>query len=255
MKLYLKKKIKIINYLINPISMQDLIKFIFHYQNRNKPISVCISNVHSCIESFLNKKFKIAHNTSDIAVADGKPIYWILKILNLKNIDHLPGYKVTEEICKMSIKKNYRIGFYGSKTKILNLLNKKLKKKFKGLKIVYNYAPPFRSLTEKEEKIIINNINQSKLDILFICLGCPKQELWMYRNKRKLRCKMLGIGAAVDFLSGNKVLPNKFFENMGLAWLIRLLSEPKRLLWRYLKSNTLFIILILLQLTGIKKFK
>lgn len=70
--------------------MQDLIKFIFHYQNRNKPISVCISNVHSCIESFLNKKFKIAHNTSDIAVADGKPIYWILKILNLKNIDHLP---------------------------------------------------------------------------------------------------------------------------------------------------------------------
>ncbi len=86
-------------------------------------------------------------------------------------------------------------------------------------------------------------------------LGCPKQEMWMYENKKNLKCIMIGAGAVVDFLSGNKNLPNKFFEYIGLAWFIRLLSEPKRLFWRYFSTNFLFICLFFLQISGIKKFK
>ena len=77
----------------------------------------------------------------------------------------------------------------------------------------------------------------------------------MYEHKDKLKCTMIGIGAVVDFLSGNKVLPNKFFEYIGLAWFVRLISEPKRLFWRYTSTNFLFIILITMQLLGLKKFK
>ena len=86
-------------------------------------------------------------------------------------------------------------------------------------------------------------------------MGCPKQELWMYEHKKKLKCTMIGVGAVVDFLSGNKILPNKFFEYIGLAWLIRLISEPRRLFWRYFSIIFLFIILFILQITGLKKFK
>jgi len=130
-----------------------------------------------------------------------------------------------------------------------------LKKKYKKLQIKYSFSPLFRKLKQIENKKIITGINESKVDILFVCLGCPKQELWMYENKKKLKCTMIGIGAVADFLSGNKILPNKFFEYLGLAWLIRLITEPRRLFWRYFSTNFLFIYLFFCQITRIKKFK
>ena len=256
MKMQSKKiKIKIINYLINSISLDNLLKKILYWIKYNQPSYICVSNVHSCIESFWNNKFKKAHNSADIAIPDGRPIYWALKILGSKNSEHLPGYYVTEKICELSNKKNLKIGFYGSTSKNLKNIERNLKKKYKNLKIKYKYSPPFRKLNKFEEKKIISNISKSKIDILFVCLGCPKQELWMYEHKNKLKCTMLGIGAVADFLSGNKILPNKFFEYLGLAWLVRLITEPRRLFWRYFSTNFLFIFLFFFQITGLKKFK
>ena len=249
------KKIKIINYLINPITISNLLKFILNSKKGNKSKYICVSNVHSCIESFKNKKFKIAHNSSNLALADGRPIFWALKLLGCTSAEHLPGYYVTEKICDLSNKKNLKIGFYGSTNDNLNKIKINLKKKYKQLKIKYIYSPPFRTLSKSEDKKIVSNINKSKIDILFVCLGCPKQELWMYKHKNKLKCTMIGIGAVADFLSGNKILPNKFFEYFGLAWLIRLITEPRRLFWRYFSTNFLFIFLFFLQITGLKKFK
>ena len=85
-------------------------------------------------------------------------------------------------------------------------------------------------------------------------MGCPKQDLWMYENRSKLKCTMIGIGAAADFLSHNKILPNKFFENLGLAWMIRLITELRRLFWRYFSTIFLFIFLFTLQLLNLKNF-
>ena len=249
------KKIKIINYLINDISISDLLNFILKSKNNKKSKFICISNVHSCIESFRNRKFKIAHNSSDLAIADGRPIFWALKLLGSKNAKHLPGYYVTEKLCQLANKKKLNIGFYGSTIDNLNKIRLKLKKKYKQLKIKYIYSPPFRTLSKLKEKKIVSEINKSKIDILFVCLECPKQELWMYEHRNKLKCTMLGIGAVADFLSGNKILPNKFFEYLGLAWLVRLITEPRRLFWRYFSTNFLFIFLFFLQITGLKKFK
>ena len=249
------KKIKIINYLINPITISNLLKFILNSKKDNKSKYICVSNVHSCIESFKDKRFKQAHNSADLALADGRPIYWALKLLGLKHAEHLPGYYVTDKICELANKKKIKIGFYGSTNKNLKKIQKNLKKKYKDLKIKYIYSPPFRMLDKSEDKRIVSEINKSKIDILFVCLGCPKQELWMHEHKNKIKCTMLGIGAVADFLSGNKILPNKFFEYLGLAWLIRLITEPRRLFWRYFSTNFLFIFLFFLQLTGLKKFK
>jgi len=249
------KKIKIINYLINPIRISYLLNFIFKVTKSKKSNFICFSNVHSCIESYKNVEFRLTHNSADIAVPDGRPIYWALKLLGSKSAEHLPGYYVTEKICDLANKKNLTIGFYGSTSKNLSKIKTKLNKKYNNLKINYLYSPPFRKLSIKEEIKIFKKIQKSKIDILFVCLGCPKQELWMYKNKNKINCTMLGIGAVADFLSGNKILPNKFFEYLGLAWFIRLIREPRRLFWRYFSTNFLFIFLFFLQITGLKKFK
>ena len=248
-------KTRIINYLINPISLKDLLNFIFNSTNRKKSNYICISNIHSCIESYRDRKFKSAHNNATFALADGRPIFWALRIFGFNKAEHLPGYYVTEKICELANKKKFIIGFYGSTDNNFKKINTFLKKKYRNLIVNYNYSPPFRKLNKFEKKIIIEKINKSKIDILFVSLGCPKQELWMYEHKNKLNCCMLGIGAAVDFLSGNKILPNKFFEYLGLAWLIRLITEPRRLFWRYFSTNFLFIFLFFLQITGLKKFK
>ena len=249
------KKIKIINYKINSIKINSVLKKILYWSKKNKSHYICVSNVHSCIESYFDKKFKKAHNSASLAVADGRPIFWALKLLGQKEVDHLPGYYLTEKICELSSKKNLKVGFYGSKNKILNDLRKNIKNKYKKISISYKYSPPFRNLNNLEKKKIINGINKSKVKILFICLGCPKQELWMYENRNKLKCTMIGIGAAADFLSHNKILPNKFFEYLGLAWTIRLITEPRRLFWRYFSTNFLFIFLFTLQLLNLKNFK
>ena len=249
------RKIKIINYLINPISIQNLFNYVLKFTNIKKAKYICLSNVHSCIESFKNKKFKQAHNSADLALADGRPIYWALKLLGSKKAEHLPGYYVTVKLCEFANQNKLKVGFYGSTKDNLNKIKINLKNRYQNLDITYNYSPPFRIMTKSEEKKIILNINKSKVDILFVCLGCPKQELWMHEQKNKLKCTMLGIGAVADFLSGNKILPNKFFEYLGLAWLIRLITEPRRLFWRYFSTNFLFVFLFFLQLTGLKKFK
>ena len=249
------KKIKIISYLINPININFLLRTIIQWNKRKKFNYICISNVHSCVLSFWDKKFKKVHNSAGLALADGRPIYWALRLLGSKNAKHLPGYYVTEKICELAHKKKLNIGFYGSTNYNLNKIKINLKKKYKKLKIKYIYSPPFRKLKNFEDKKIIKEIKKSKLDILFVCLGCPKQELWMYQNRYKLQCTMIGIGAVADFLSGNKILPNKFFEYLGLAWLIRLITEPRRLFWRYFSTNFIFIFLFFCQITGLKKFK
>tara|TARA_B100001057_G_scaffold483671_1_gene560742 strand:- start:459 stop:1223 length:765 start_codon:yes stop_codon:yes gene_type:complete len=249
-----KKKIKIINYLINPISIIELLDFILKKKFKKKGY-ICVSNVHSCIESFKNEIFKKAHNSADLALADGRPIFWALRLLGSKNAKHLPGYYVTEKLCKFAQLKKLNVGFYGSTNVNLKKIKTNLKKKYKKLKIKYIYSPPFRTLSKLEERKMVSEINKSKIDILFVCLGCPKQELWMYQYRNKLKCTMIGVGAVADFLSGNKILPNKFFEYLGLAWLIRLITEPRRLFWRYFSTNFLFIFLFFLQITGLKKFK
>jgi len=248
-------KIRIINYLINNISLSNLLNKVINWHKDKKAHYICISNVHSCIESFKDKRFKQAHNSADLALADGRPIYWALKLLGSKNAEHLPGYYITDKICELANKKKIKIGFYGSTNENLKKIKLNLKKKYKKLRIEYIFSPPFITLSKLEDKKIISKINKSKVDVLFVCLGCPKQELWMHEHKKNLKCIMIGIGAVADFLSGNKILPNKFFEYLGLAWLIRLITEPRRLFWRYFSTNFLFLFLFFLQITGLKKFR
>ena len=163
------------------------------------------------------------------------------------NVDHLPGYFITNEVCKFVNKKNCNIGIYGSTNSVQKKFVKNIKKKYKKIKFTYLFSPPFKKLNNYEKRKIQIAINKSKVDILFVALGAPKQEIWMYDNFKKLNCVSIGIGAAIDFISGNKQLAPKFLEHIGLAWLFRLISEPRRLFFRYLITNSLFLYFFTLQ--------
>lgn len=241
------KKIKILNYKISVIKLNRLISELNNFIRFKRKNYICVSAVHGAIESKFNKRYRIAHDKAGIAVPDGRPIYWALKLLNKKKVDHLPGYLVTDEICNLANEKGYKIGIYGSTTNVQRKFINNIKKKYKKIRFTYLFSPPFRKLNNKEINKIQKEINKSKIDILFVALGAPKQEIWMYDNYKKIKCVSIGIGAAIDFISGNKRMAPSIMEFIGLAWLFRLISEPRRLFLRYFITNTLFLYFFTIQ--------
>lgn len=241
------KKVKIINCDINPISLKLLCEKITECIKEKKGHYICESNVHQIIQAYDHEKFAEVVNNADLALPDGRPVYWALKLLNHKDAEYLPGYYVTKKLCKFAAENNLKVGFHGGENETLNKCISNLKKEFEKLTVGYAYSPPFRMLTNEEKKEVINNINNSEIEILFVCLGCPKQEYWMAEHKEYIKCTTIGIGAAIEFISGGKIVPSKWIVKMGLWWLIRLISEPRRLFWRYFYTNFKFIYLFLKQ--------
>jgi len=251
-KVKLRKKIKILDYYITPVNIEEVLKFI-NYRIKNKLFGyICVSAVHGAVESIYNPKFRIAHKKAILSVADGRPIYFALKLFKQTNIEHLPGYHLTKMICDYASNKNLSLGVYGGNKNTQKKFVSKLKKKNTKLKFNYIYSPPFRNLSKEETKQVQKQINKSKVDILFVALGAPKQEIWMHDNYKKINCVSIGIGAAIDFISGNKKMAPKYMEFLGLAWLFRLISEPRRLFLRYLITNSLFLYLFTLQYIKLK---
>ena len=237
------KKEKIITHNLNIISTKDLLEEVKKFSFSGKGHYICITPVHAVIEAYNNEKFAEVVNDADLALPDGRPVFWALKLLNHKEAEHLPGYYVTKEICKLAAENNLRIGFYGGKNETLNKCISNLKKEFEKLTVSYAYSPPFRMLTNEEKKEIINNINNSEVEILFVCLGCPKQEYWMAENKDYLKCTSLGVGEVVNIISGTTKLTPMWIQKIGMRWMFRLMSDPRRLFWRYLSTNFKFIYL------------
>jgi N-acetylglucosaminyldiphosphoundecaprenol N-acetyl-beta-D-mannosaminyltransferase len=143
------------------------------------------------------------------------------------------------------------VGFYGSSNEVLEKLVINMKGKYPGLKVVYSFSPPYREVSVSEDQSICNEIQNTGVRILFVSLGCPKQEIWMANHKEKMNTVMIGVGAAFDFHAGFKPQAPAWMQSLGLEWLFRLIHEPRRLAKRYLYNNPRFVVLALLDLVGI----
>lgn len=216
---------------------------------------VCVSNVHMVMEGFDNPNFRSVVNNADLVTPDGMPLVWGLRLLGKKNAVRVSGTFLTNYICQRAEHLAIPIGFYGSTEKILFDIKKNLLNKYPFLKINYLFSPPYRTTTKDENKQIIKNIINSNIKILFVGLGCPKQELWMAKHKNDFKISMIGVGAVFDYISGNKKQAPLIIQKIGMEWFFRLINEPKRLWKRYFYHNPRFIIFFLMQLFGIKKIK
>jgi len=186
---------------------------------------ICLVNLDT-IYHLKNKKFEQAIQQADLLVSDGFPI------AKISGSERFSGPDLMLEL--INKKYNYKHFFYGSTKQTLKKLTTKLKKLNPKIKMTGTYSPDFDNKIKLENEKIIEKINKASPDIIWIGLGCPKQELWMNLHKQKITATMIGVGAAFDFLSGNKKRAPIILQKLNLEWLYRLIQEPKRLWKRYL---------------------
>jgi len=215
---------------------------------------VCIATVNNVMESFDSPEFLRVMNESDLVTPDGMPLVWGLNLLGRKDATRVYGPDLTPKVLAEAERLRIPVGFYGGSASTLARLRQVVSEQFPGLEIAYAYSPPFRALSSEEDEAVVNSIKASGAKILFVGLNTPKQDFWMAAHRGRVASVMVGVGAAFDFLAGSKPQAPRWMMRIGLEWLFRLATEPKRLWKRYLKHNPRFVALFGMQLLGLRKF-
>jgi N-acetylglucosaminyldiphosphoundecaprenol N-acetyl-beta-D-mannosaminyltransferase len=213
---------------------------------------VCVATVNNVMESYDSESFRRVMNDADLVTPDGMPIVWALKALGYRRATRVYGPDLTPKILANAALAGIPVGFYGSSPTVLNRLVNCIQSRYPDVRVVYAFAPPFRALTAEEDQTVTDQINDSGARILFIGLNTPKQDIWMAQHRDKVNSVMVGVGAAFDFLSGSKRQAPRWMMGVGLEWLFRLATEPRRLWKRYLKHNPRFAWFFTLQAVGLK---
>ena len=239
-----KKRIPTCNIMgvnIAAINMEWLVDYLEKNILEIKGDYICVSNVHTTVTSFEDAAYCAIQNGGLMAIPDGGPLSTVGQKRGHKNMERTTGPSLMGEIFEISAKKGYRHYFYGSKEETLELLQKKLMEKYPEIQIAGMYSPPFRPLTEEEDKVIIERINETKPDFVWVGLGAPKQEKWMAAHQGKIDGLMLGVGAGFDYYAENIKRAPMWMQKHNLEWVYRLVQDPKRLFKRYWSTNTKFI--------------
>lgn len=223
---------------IAAINMGWLLDFVTKNINELKGDYICVSNVHTTVMASDNENYKSIQNGGILAIPDGGPLSSIGRFRGFSQMERTTGPSFMEEILK---KGGYRHFFYGSTNETLKKLSDVLNIRYPRSKVVGLYSPPFRDLTESEDKEIINMINKTQPDFIWVGLGAPKQEKWMASHYGITKGLMVGVGAGFDYLAGNIKRAPSWMQKYNLEWLYRLFQDPKRLYKRYLVSNSKFI--------------
>lgn len=203
---------------------------------------VCICNVHSVVTASQDVVFSSVLASADMATPDGAPVAWMLRKQGHARQERINGPDLMWRYCDDAVKRAEPMFLYGGSEETLALLQERLLRAFPGLQIVGAISPPFRRLTLEEEEANISAINSSGARVVWVSLGCPKQELWMAAHRGKIEAVMIGVGAAFDYHAGTIKRAPLWMQRNGLEWLYRLCSEPRRLWKRYFVTNTLFVI-------------
>ncbi|MBV6459812.1 MAG: UDP-N-acetyl-D-mannosaminuronic acid transferase [Fimbriimonadaceae bacterium] len=240
---------------IDATSLDDATRQVLAWARAGESKMVCIANVHMVMEAYDSPSFRELLNESDLNTSDGMPLVWVMRKLGLKNQSRVAGPDLLLPLCRAAAAEGIPVGFHGSTPETLELLQTKLRQDLPSLNIAYSVSPPFRPPTAEEQAETVAAINRSGCGVLFVGLGCPKQEKWMAEHRGKVACPMIGVGAAFDFIAGTVKRAPKWMQKSGLEWLFRLLSDPKRLAVRYFKHNPRYLALAALQVLGIRQFK
>ena len=202
---------------------------------------ICVANVHTTVTAYEDEEYREVQNGAIMAIPDGGPLSSVGRKRGFKNIKRTTGPSLMEEIFKISALKGYRHYFYGSTEETLKKLYSVLMENYPGIQIVGMYSPPFRPMTEEEDRVTIEKINETKPDFVWVGLGAPKQEKWMAVHQGQVKGLMIGVGAGFDYHAGNIERAPEWMQKSNLEWAYRLLQDPKRLFGRYWNTNTKFI--------------
>jgi N-acetylglucosaminyldiphosphoundecaprenol N-acetyl-beta-D-mannosaminyltransferase len=226
---------------VDATSYEDATDRVVDWAKRGESRYVCVASVNNVMHARDDSAYAAMMNNADLVTPDGMPLVWGLRILGVPHATRTYGPSLTPLVCERAAREGIPVGFYGGTPEVLERLHTELLSAYPDLNIAYSWPPPFRALTADEEAQVARDIDVSGARIVFVGLGTPKQEQWMVRHQGKLTAVMLGVGAAFDFIAGQKKQAPSWMQKRGLEWLFRLTTEPRRLWKRYLYSNPRFI--------------
>jgi N-acetylglucosaminyldiphosphoundecaprenol N-acetyl-beta-D-mannosaminyltransferase len=205
---------------------------------------VCVANVHMLLEAHEFPKFQEVVNSAFLVTPDGMPLAKAFKALYGFDQERVDGMSLLPALLQQSEEKGLSVYFYGGTQTMLDKTVDFIEASYPELTVAGTYSPPFRDLSDLEMDQIASEITSSGANLVFVVLGCPKQEKWMYAMKGRIPCTMVGIGGALPVLVGMQKRAPEWMQNNSLEWLFRLNQEPRRLFKRYLKTNSHYLYLI-----------
>jgi len=223
------------------------------WAGRKESRYVCAAPVSTVMEAYDDQTLQRMINNADMVTPDGMPLVWSLKMLGVPLATRVYGPDLTLAVLEGAARHDIAVGLFGGSQEVAALFGRRMGERFPGLRIVFNYSPPFRPLTEEEDARVVGEIRRSGAQIILVGLGNPKQERWMALHKDSIPAVLLGVGAAFDFLAGTKPQAPRWLMQCGLEWVFRLMTEPRRLWKRYLKHNPRFVVLLVMQLLGFRR--
>lgn len=233
---------RILNVPISLVTMADAIDTIKHWIEQGVSRFVCLRDVHGVMLSHTNEELLRIHEDAGMVTPDGMPLVWILRKRG-HDVSRVCGADLVLNVCELSLKIGASHFFYGGKPGVAERMSRTLSERFPGLTIAGHATPPFRPLTDEEDRTFVRKIRDSGAKIVWVGLSTPKQEYWMKKHVGELDGAVLfGVGAAFDFFSGDVRRAPIWMQNFGLEWLHRLCSEPRRLWRRYLILAPLFVL-------------
>lgn len=240
---------------VHAVDMHSAVRMIADAVKKHTPGYVCATSVHGVMEAQRDPALRNVFSNAILVVPDGMPTVWIGRLQGLRRMRRVFGPDLMLAVFAEPALRNCTHFLYGGDNGVAQELQASLERRFPGAHIVGTYTPPFRPLTESEERELFEVIQQLRPDIVWVGLSTPKQERFMAEYLPRLDTTlMIGVGAAFDYHTGRLRDSPRWMKQLGLQWLHRLLQEPKRLWKRYLVNNPLFLSQAILQLTGLRRF-
>ena len=243
-----RSRVAVLGAPIDAIDWPNALARIAQWSGSREPRSVCLCNAHSVVTASRDAAFAQAISNADLALPDGASVAWAMRRLGQQHQSRISGPDLMWRCLGDAAAEGRPVYLLGSTAATLQKLQQALIAKWPELRLAGSESPPFRALTDADLAASAARINASGAGLVFVGLGCPKQELWMAAQRGRVQAAMLGVGAAFDFHAGNLRCAPMWMRRSGLEWLHRLLSEPRRLAWRYVDTNTAFIVGVLRQL-------
>jgi N-acetylglucosaminyldiphosphoundecaprenol N-acetyl-beta-D-mannosaminyltransferase len=226
---------------VDATSYPDATERIVRWAKEGASKYVCIANVNNVMQAHGDQAYLRLMNEADLVTPDGTPLVWGLRMLGLPDATQVCGPDLMPILLKAAAVEGIPVGLFGSTDPVLELLHRWIRERAPKLQVAFSLSPPFRETSPEEEARTVKDINASGARLLFVGLGCPKQERWMAEHRAKVDAVMVGVGAAFDFLAGNKRQAPRWMKRAGLEWSYRLATEPRRLWRRYLLRNPAFV--------------
>jgi N-acetylglucosaminyldiphosphoundecaprenol N-acetyl-beta-D-mannosaminyltransferase len=216
-----------------------------------RPFTVTALPVHGIMTGALDAEHRYRLNRFDLLTPDGQPVRWALnRLYGVRLRERVYGPTLMLELCERLEREGLSVYLYGSREETITLLSGNLKRRFPSLRIAGTQSGKFKVLSAGERASIVNEIRESGASVVFVGLGCPRQEIWAYENRAALSMPVVCVGAAFDFHAGTVSQAPQVLQRVGLEWAYRLTREPKRLWRRYVLYNPLYVAMIAAQASG-----